>query len=75
MVSATMAFVFLNFGQGALSREDHIASLVLFLSGQDKDSIIGSKYGLYTKERIPGVLLRLIFPMCLFAGAAFVGAT
>lgn len=73
MVRAAMAFVFLVFGQGAFSREDHIASLVL--SGHDKDSIIGSKYGLYTKKRIPGVLLRLIFPMCLFAGVAFVGAT
>lgn len=73
MVSVAMAFVFLIFGQGAFNREDRIASLVL--SGQDKDSIIGSKYRLYTKKRIPGVLLRLIFPMCLFAGVAFVGAT
>ena len=28
MVGATTAFVFLNFGQGAFSREDHIAILV-----------------------------------------------
>jgi hypothetical protein len=70
MVGATMAFVFLNFGQGAFSRDDHIAILVL--SGQGKDSIIGPGYGLYTKRGIPGVLLGLITPMCLFAGAAFV---
>jgi len=73
MVSTTMAFVFLNFDQGAFSREDHIAILVL--SGQDKDSVIGPKHGLYTKKRIPRVLLRMIFPMYLFAGAALVGAT
>ena len=70
MVGATMAFVFLNFGQGAFSREDHIAILVL--SGQDKDFIIGPGYGLYTKKGIPGVLFGLIVPVCLFAGAAFV---
>jgi hypothetical protein len=70
MVGATMAFVFLNFGQGAFSREDHIAIFVL--SGQGKDSIVGPGYGLYTKKGIPGVLLGLIVPVCLFAGAAFV---
>ena len=42
MVGATTAFVFLNFGQGAFSREDHIAILVL--SGQGKDSIVGPGY-------------------------------
>lgn len=73
MVSATMAFVFLKFGQGAFSREDHIAILVL--PDQDKDSVVGLKYGLYTEKGIPGVLLGLIFPMRLFAGAALVGAT
>ena len=35
MVSATMAFVFLNFGQGQFYREDNIAIFVL--SGQDED--------------------------------------
>jgi hypothetical protein len=70
MVGAAMAFVFLNFGQGAFSREDHIAILVL--SGQDKDSIIGPGYGLYTKRGISGVFFGLIAPICLFAGAAFV---
>jgi hypothetical protein len=73
MVSATMAFVFLNCGQGQFYREDNIAILVL--SGQDEDSVIGPEYGLDTKKGIPSVLLRLIFPMCLFAGAALVGAT
>jgi hypothetical protein len=30
MAGATMSFAFLNFGQGAFSREDRIAILVLF---------------------------------------------
>jgi hypothetical protein len=70
MVGATMAFAFLNFGQGAFSRGDRIAILVL--SGQDKDSIMGPGYGLYTKKGIYGILFGLIAPLFLFAGAAFV---
>jgi hypothetical protein len=73
VVSATMAFVFLNFSQGQFYREDNIEILVL--SGQDEDSVIRPEYGLDTKKGIPSVLLRLIFPMCLLAGAALVGAT
>lgn len=70
MVGATMVFSFLNFGQGAFSRGDRIAILVL--SGQDKDSIMGPGYGLYTKKGIPGVLFGLIAPICLFLVAVFV---
>lgn len=73
MVGATMAFVFLHFGQGQFCREDNI--MIHVLSGQDEDSAFGPEYGLDTKEGIPDVLLRLIFPMFLFAGAALVGAT
>jgi hypothetical protein len=70
MVGATAAFVFLNFGQGAFSREERIAILVL--SGHGKDSIIGPGYGLYTKNGVPGVLFGLIAPIFLFAISAFV---
>ncbi len=73
MVSATMAFVFLHFGQGQFYREDNITIHVL--SGQDENFAFGPEYGLDPKEGIPGVLLRLIFPMFLFAAAALVGAT
>jgi hypothetical protein len=68
-----MAFVFLHFGQGQFYREDNITIHVL--SGQDENFAFGPEYGLDTKEGIPGVLLRLIFPMFLFAAAALVGAT
>jgi hypothetical protein len=70
MSGAAMAYVLLNFGEGAFSREDRIAILVL--SGHGEDSITGPGYGLYTKKGIPGVLFGLIAPICLFAGAAFV---
>ena len=73
MVSATMAFIFLNSGQGQFYREGDIEILVL--SGQDEGSVIGPEYGLDTKKGIPSVLLRLIFPICLFTGAALVGVT
>jgi hypothetical protein len=33
---------------------------------------MGPGYGLYTKKGIFGVLLGLIAPICLFAGAVFV---
>jgi hypothetical protein len=70
MAGSTMAFVFLNFGEGAFCHGDRIAILVL--SGQGPDSIDGPGYGLYTKKGIWGVILGLIAPISLFAGAAFV---
>ncbi len=70
MVGAAMAYVLLNFGEGACSGGNRIAILVL--SGHGEDSVTGPGYGLYTKKGIPGVLFGLIAPICLFAGAAFV---
>ena len=67
---AAMAYIFLNSGEGAFSRGNRIAILVL--SGYGEDSMTGPGYGLYTKKGIPGVLFGLIAPICLFAGAAFV---
>lgn len=72
VVGAVMAFVFLNFGEGAFSSLGGDRIAILVLSGQDNDSMFGSGYGLYTTKGIPGVLLGLVAPICLFAGAAFV---
>jgi hypothetical protein len=71
IVGVVLAFVFLNWGDGAFSSMggDRIAILVL---SQDATSIIGNGYGLYTTKGIPGVLLGLIAPICLFASAAYV---
>ena len=41
MSGAAMAYVLLNFGEGAFSREDRIAILVL--SGHGEDSITGTR--------------------------------
>ncbi|MGN6117836.1 MAG: hypothetical protein ACTHN2_20215 [Nitrobacter sp.] len=69
--AAMLAFVFLNWGEGAFSSMggDRIGILVL---SQDRNTFIGNGYGLYTTKGIPGVLLGLIAPMFLLAGAAFV---
>jgi hypothetical protein len=71
VIGAVLAFVFLSWGEGAFSSMggDRIAILVL---SQDRKSFIGNGYGLYTTNGIPGILLGLIAPICLFAGAAFV---
>lgn len=67
-----LALIFLHFGEGAFDSRagNRIAILVLF--GADKSSLFGSAFGVYTTEGIPGVLLGLIVPLCLFAAAAFV---
>jgi hypothetical protein len=72
IVGATLAFVFLKFGEGAFSSMGGDRIAILVLSGQDKTSMFGSGYGLYTMNGISGVLLGLIAPICLFAGAAIV---
>lgn len=71
-IGVILAFVFLHWGEGAFSnlRGDRIAILVLY--EENKNSLFGSGYGLYTTQGIPGVLLGLIAPLCLFAGAAFI---
>jgi hypothetical protein len=70
-VGVVLAFVFLHWGEGAFSNlaGNRIATLVL---REDKGSFFGSGYGLYTTQGVPGVLLGLIAPLCLFAVAAFV---
>jgi hypothetical protein len=71
LIGLVLAFAFLNWGEGAFSSlgGDRIALLVL---REDRGSIIGSGYGLYTTKGIPGVILGLVAPLCLFAAAAFV---
>lgn len=77
-VGAVLASIFLNWGEGAYSNVsgDRIAILILdpenskrvpFLLGT-----LGAGYGLYTTHGIPGVLLGLVAPLCLFAAAAYV---
>jgi len=70
-VGVVLAYVFLNWGEGAFSIEHRIAILVLH-QGHYANLLGQSGYGLYTDEGIPGVLLGLIAPLCLFAAAAFV---
>lgn len=72
IVGSTLTFVFLNFGDGAYSSLGGDRIAILVLSGYDPESIIGTGYGLYTTKGIPGILLGLIAPICLFAGAAFI---
>jgi hypothetical protein len=71
VISLVLAFVFLNWGEGAFSSlgGDRIAILVL---REDRNSVFGSGYGLYTTKGIPGVILGLVAPLCLLAAAAFV---
>ena len=70
MVGAAMAFVLLNFGEGAFSRGT--VSLSLFCPVMAKNSITGPGYGLYTKKGIPGILFGLISPIGLFVVAVSV---
>jgi len=67
-VGLVLAFVFLDWGEGAFSSlgGGRIALLVL---REDRGSFIGSGYGLYTTKGIPGVILGLVAPLCLFAAA------
>ena len=71
-VGTVLAFVFLHWGEGAFNSlgGDRIAILVLYR--ENRASLFGSGYGLYTTQGISGVLLGLIVPLCLFAVAAFV---
>jgi hypothetical protein len=71
VIGLVLAFVFLNWGEGASSSlgGDRIAILVL---REDRNSVFGSGYGLYTTKGIPGVILGLVAPLCLLAAAAFV---
>ena len=71
-VGAALALVFLEFGEGAFSNVGGDRIAILVLSGQDRDPMFGSGYGLYTMKGIPGILLGLIAPMCLLASAAFI---
>jgi hypothetical protein len=67
-----LAFVFLNWGEGAFSNVAGDRIAILVLSQKNPGSIFGSGYGLYTTQGIPGVVLGLAVPLCLFAGAGYV---
>lgn len=62
-VAVILAFVFLQWGEGAFNSLGG-NRIAIFLFGSD--------YGLFTTKGIPGVLLGLVAPICLLAGAAFV---
>ena len=74
LVGLVLAYVFLSWGEGAFSSMggDRIAIYVAYQDPQSRGSWIGSGYGLYTTNGIPGVILGLVAPICLFAAAAFV---
>jgi hypothetical protein len=74
VIGLVLAFVFLNWGEGAFSNlgGNRIAIVVFYQASQDRDSMFGSGYGIYTMKGIPGIILGLIIPLCLFAAAAFV---
>lgn len=67
-IGLILAFVLLDWGDGAFSSIDG-GRIAIFAFNQDA---AGYGYGLYTMHGIPGVLLGLIAPLCLFVGAAFV---
>jgi hypothetical protein len=71
-VGAALACIFLRWGEGAFNSMggDRITIFVLDAE-KSSDSIFGHGYGLYTTHGIPGVLLGLVAPLCLFAGAAY----
>ncbi len=72
LIGAILAFVFLNWGEGAFNSMGGDRIAILVLRAGDKNSMFGSGYGLYTMKGTAGVLLGLIAPVCLFAAAAFV---
>ena len=71
-VGIVLAFVFLHWGEGAFSNIAGSRIAIVVLYQENKGSVFGSGYGLYTTQGIPGVLLGLIAPLCLLAAAAFV---
>jgi hypothetical protein len=71
-VGVVLAIVFLHWGEGAFNSMSGNRIAIFVLRQGDPDSIFGSGYGLYTMQGIPGVLLGLVAPLCLFAAAAFV---
>lgn len=71
-IGALLAFVFLDFGEGAFSNLAGNRIAILVLREGDKNSFIGSGYGLYTTFGIAGILLGLVTPICLFAVATFI---
>lgn len=70
-IGFTLAFIFLDLGYGAYTIAGSGQIAILTLSS-DATSQFRNGYGLYTQLGIPGVLLGLITPICLFAAAAFV---
>jgi hypothetical protein len=70
-VGVVLAFVFLHWGGGASDYGSRMTILVLV--HEKEYTLDGSgNYGLYTTVGVPGILLGLITPLCLFAAAAFV---
>jgi hypothetical protein len=67
-IGLVLAFVFLDWGDGAFSSlgGNRIAILAF-----NKDTM-GYGYGLYTTHGIAGVLLGLIAPLLFFVGATFI---
>jgi hypothetical protein len=74
VIGLALAFVFFDWGEGAFKSlsGDRIAVLVSYHDPAKRDSIWGSGYGIYTMKGIPGIILGLIPPLCLFTAAAFV---
>jgi hypothetical protein len=69
VIGLVLAFVFLDFGEGAFNSlgGDRIALIVLYKDPTQQSSWFGSGYGLYTLKGIPGVMLGVVLPLCLFA--------
>lgn len=73
VIGLVLAFVFLNWGEGAFSSLDsNRIAIVVFYQDPQRNSLFGSGYGIYTMKGTAGVILGLIAPLCLFAAAAFV---
>jgi hypothetical protein len=71
-VGLALAFVFLDWGEGAFSSLGGGRIAIVVLYRDPTPSMFGSGYGLYTMHGVAGVLLGLIAPLCLFAVALFV---
>ena len=71
-VGVILPFVFLQWGEGAFDSLGGDRITILVVRHENTDSFFGAGYGLYTLKGIPDILLGLIAPICLFAGAAFV---
>jgi hypothetical protein len=71
-IGVVLAYVFLDWGEGAFSSIGGDRIAILIVRQEQTGTIFGAGYGLYTMKGIPGVLLGLITPLCLFTAAAFV---